>query len=457
MLAIKNDNTVNKINKIMEMSNIFRFKKENINGTIDIFLPQTSSTFKDTVKIIYDIEQEKNVTQDVINEIKIEENKKSADLIMEHFWKPYIEKYIGIEYYNFDDVRIDSAPRLPFFVRKNIYDYIKELKDKSNIFEENLFNKDPFTLLDTMKNAGVNTMTGTLYFEKYDPVSGFNKNVNNIGIKRGNCSTNGSINFTGTHDEIPLALAVLREIAEEENKLSITKEMNFGRDNEDYVKSLKDKIYQIIKEINLGNKEYVDLFKNKILKKIAPLIFGSSAGYYLLGGDENFNIIPCSVFENAYKEEKEEKLHIDLIYDMKQQISQFNRMLKSINEINNNKPSREMWFEHFIMPEKDITVIVRKEGLGFDVDTNIILVSNNPNKFVSFNKDDLHKIACWFQERTKPKLEDYDKAYWSITGNKEKFNKQTHIIIDRNIILSNDISKEMRFQSLGQRKRSNNV
>lgn len=406
-----NTDLIIKINNILQKNKIFDFDNNVNEFNNKIVEPKLSEDFPDTIKILYDSE--------------IIENS-ATDLIIEKFWKPFILKYLNK--YEFNDIRIDCARKIPQNVRKKLYEYAKSLKANCKIFEENLFPKG--SLEENMLkvgNVGAEFMTGDLYYQPYNPLTGFLKYVNDSSIKRSTILKEGCINFTRNHDEVPLALYIIRNMAvklAKEKSLEFKKEVNqeevFAEQDSNYLKALKPYIEEVVKNININTDNYKGIFLGEIIKRISTIILGSNGGYYLLDGDEELNLIPCSVFES--KKDKSSDLKID--FNIIEKIKELNHIFDNINQ-EPSKNHKNMWLERFEL-NQDVSVIVRKEDLGFDCDTNIIFINHNLEKEVEINKDDLEKITCWFQKRTIPvELQytgnnDFDQAYWTIAGGKNE-------------------------------------
>jgi glycosidase len=83
-------------------------------------------------------------------------------------------------------------------------------------------------------------------------------------------------------------------------------------------------------------------------------------------------------------------------FKMKKFIANVNRLLASMPE---TKPG--FWSEVITVPNKpNLLVVVRKNGLGFDSPTDLILIYLGQNKNICFTRKDLHEIAVAFQHRT---------------------------------------------------------
>ena len=380
-------------NKLLE-SGIFKF--EEVEGVLKI---GRSTHFKDTTRIVY---IDKNTGE--IN--------KNACKILEQFWKPFIKNYLD---YGFSGIRVDSAMRVPAYFRAELYEYAKKECQNIIIFEENLFKEDFDETMLKIGNTGADYMTNDLYYATPNDVSGFPKKANDTLIRRNELVKHGCINFTGNHDEAPLALTVIRELAFEkahradESFLRPTSDVAFNHlALQSYYQELYRYIPKVVEEINI-DENYRDEFLKEINKRLSYLIFGSNGGYYMLDGDEDLNILVPTVFDY----ENSTDLKIDC--NIREKITEMNRIFNLLPQ------SKNMWFEYFKVND-NISALIRKEEAGFDVPTNIIIF-NHSEENQEFGKDDLHKLACDFQARTKPDGRDRDIAYWIITEENDYGNK----------------------------------
>jgi hypothetical protein len=101
---------------------------------------------------------------------------------------------------------------------------------------------------------------------------------------------------------------------------------------------------------------------------------------------------------------------------------------KEVNELMSKLPASQTgyWSEIFMLSE-DVIVIARKNGAGFDSESDLVIINLNPDKPYNVNHNDIHKMAMWLQERkfgrgaydTMKDNPEFKKAYGAFMGNAE--------------------------------------
>ncbi|MBI5447886.1 MAG: hypothetical protein HY939_04075 [Gammaproteobacteria bacterium] len=263
------------------------------------------------------------------------ENQAICDEIIDKFWRPYLELYIGE--YGFDGIRSDMAWRINKYPRQRIYalahDLVRKYHDCSAIiFDEALYKGPPHQeVLDRVQTplsergathttaAGAYfaspSWTGEMpYWSKYDEqVKSQMVSHGEGGIVR-ETYLGGSINFSGNHDELSLAGLVIEEMARERIKsspdlLCIYRELEerFHDNDEKRHAYCRQVLYQFIqdieREIYRGQANTREVFEKRVHEKIAIAAFTSKAGWYLLCGDEYGDTSVKSVFRHSKTQE----------------------------------------------------------------------------------------------------------------------------------------------------------
>ncbi len=283
--------TINNSSNILELFNIL--KESNIFS----YEINKDESFSDAIKIQYS-------SMDT----------KILDKIINEFWFPFISKYLAPypNGFDFEGIRIDCAWAQPPFLREKIYKFAKSIKPNCIIFEENLFGYVPlYDALKKTSKVGADCMTGDLYYQLKNQYGFFDEYVNLSSGERSSLVNYGCINFTGTHDDVPLALYVARNIAlnliyndkeyfnllPKDFRISIRKKFTFSKTFEfRLIHYLYPYILEIIEKVNLKKDNFDILFSSELKKRIFTIVFGSNTGYYMFDGDENINLMPASIF-----------------------------------------------------------------------------------------------------------------------------------------------------------------
>ncbi len=114
--------------------------------------------------------------------------------------------------------------------------------------------------------------------------------------------------------------------------------------------------------------------------------------------------------------------------------------MRDINKLLAEMPESKSgyWSELIALPndDRELVIVVRKNGLGYGSPTDIAIICKDPSKQIIINDDDLHKIAIEFQKRGFPTGGDasrpdteYSKAYLCVM-------ERSAIHVGSNIILT---------------------
>jgi hypothetical protein len=268
----------------------------------------TKKDFTDTVSFNYDL---KEVSKEII----------------EHYWKPYIEKYM--QTYGFSGVRVDCARKIPLHVREAIYQIVKHINPPAIILEEVLF--DDRAVEDCVNqmgnNSGATHVTGSGFFFKLEWHGGFygsstrdlNGDLNHEEhFKRQLVVPDGGlVHFTGNHDHVPFVNTIFDDIFTLDKIKHYPMGWILSSDNwkkkpfdidwikhQESKKEIENRIMLVLRYPYLVSyiNEICDKdahkqdFYNRSAHKLFALIFAGSGGYYMLSGDEDGNYIVPSVF-----------------------------------------------------------------------------------------------------------------------------------------------------------------
>lgn len=123
------------------------------------------------------------------------------------------------------------------------------------------------------------------------------------------------------------------------------------------------------------------------------------------------------------------------MFDLREDFKEINRILAALPASNIG-----FWCEVIAIPDNpDLVAIIRKNGLGLDVNTDLIVLNKNPDVPFKLTTKDVHQIACEFQKRVIPAENqymghpDFDKAYYSVM---EATLHASTMGVDNNVILS---------------------
>ena len=126
--------------------------------------------------------------------------------------------------YGFEGVRIDCVDKIPFEVRKTLYDHIKTINKKAIILEEALFeDKSPEEFSKIIKDAGGTHITGSSYYRDREWHGGFKRqhefnspgDSNNEEYWKRSIISSGVINFNGNHDHHSCMMQALINLTNE--------------------------------------------------------------------------------------------------------------------------------------------------------------------------------------------------------------------------------------------------
>ena len=139
-------------------------------------------------------------------------------------------------------------------------------------------------------------------------------------------------------------------------------------------------------------------------------------------------------------------------YDMRSYMSQVNAILKRLPV-----PKFDFWSEEFKLPSKPgLFIVVRKNGEGLGAETDLIIVNLSPDKPLTLTKEDIHQIACNFQQRVIGEGErhqgnpDFDLAYQSIMSCIEKDRVHTDKSIETLFTPAVPLSSQSIFKSIAE-------
>ncbi|MBS0287034.1 MAG: hypothetical protein JSR17_07050 [Proteobacteria bacterium] len=117
-------------------------------------------------------------------------------------------------------------------------------------------------------------------------------------------------------------------------------------------------------------------------------------------------------------------------------------------EINNifdhlSRPKDGFWSEVFKRDNENILIVMRKNGPGFDSDTEMVIINLNPDKAFDITKEDLHKMAIWIQERKFGVRDEanpeFHKAYGGIMGNTQYKQKPAKLFFAGKLTVNDDV------------------
>lgn len=251
-----------------------------------------------------------------------EEIVKRIPMIIETFWKPYIQTYINE--FGFCGARVDCVAKIPHELREPVYQLIREGVAKQAdpmtvvIIEEALFSDvAPKEFVEKVKGANATHSIGSVYNRKRLWHGGLEDDYSNEDFYKKSMVQHGVVNFTGNHDHYSCAMTVCRELAFE--RLQSNKELYASflaqiHDKEaanhkvsqalhEHIKSLYIHYYvrQIIAELEDPDRynDTVIRFGKAYRDKVLTNVFSGSGGYYMLAGDEFASFNQPSVFLRA--------------------------------------------------------------------------------------------------------------------------------------------------------------
>ncbi len=288
-------------------------------------------------------------------------SKEAVDAIVEKVWRPYIDKYI--DEYGFAGVRIDAVQLLSLnenmvYLRERIYEILAEKLGHPIIFEEQLYStmsvSEVNADLKTDATHATHTTTSLFYHpaRRYDGTKWVRAGISHgikdeVSTKQSSIfetksgvvrdyQIGGTINFSGNHDELPLAAKVLHEMAFEQlghnPKFAVLREA-YDRLTSQRFRSSRSLavcqetadriIFCIAMEIH-ENPSQFGFDRNHIAlrlrEKMAICALTGGGGWYCLSGDERGDIKEKIVFaphslEESDSEDEEDDDRLDFGYE----------------------------------------------------------------------------------------------------------------------------------------------
>lgn len=125
---------------------------------------------------------------------------------------------------------------------------------------------------------------------------------------------------------------------------------------------------------------------------------------------EKSNFVPVESLDNGWNSFESIQQYINPKF-----VRKINQILEHLPE-----PNKGYWGQVFKTKNHNVIIAVRKNGMGVNSETDVVIVNLDPHQKHIVNYDEIHKLACWFQERLFPtpaeSNPDYHKAYWALKG-----------------------------------------
>lgn len=398
--------------------------------------------------------------------------------VIEHIWKPYIEKYIRD--YGFQGARIDAARLIPVDVQQELYKYIKEMCNKYHngadpiIFTEILYSgkKSYSDMISDYLGIGITHSTNNAYWAKQDDYGmnnwkALNDKEGEYDNKKGiaqqlihlnkdksvnNRKVGGTVGFPGSHDEETLLMTVLEH--EGNHKIPYISYEKWHRRKSEFLKETEkikenypniqvtpeDKIDDRINAYSLHEKaiKYQKIADPKVIERgmrqrIVTAALTSDGGYYLMSGDEYGDPSKKNVFDIHDRKNYSWNMHWEGKYNLE-------GFVKEINFVLANLPKNQFpqWTEVITLPNHpDLFVAIRHNGHGFQGDTNIVLVNLRSDKKLNLTQKDMEQIII---KSASNAGEGYQLAYDA--AKKATYHRVGNILIPPNILRKAEKGKE---------------
>jgi len=236
-------------------------------------------------------------------------------VIVDQFWKPFINTYIN--QYGFSGARVDCVRKVPQELRQQVYDLIRagvEAREDNTpcvILEETLFSDlSPQKFADKIKGAGATHNTGSVYYRQRQWHGGLSDDYNNEDYYKKQMVQQGVVNFSGNHDHYTCAMTVCRELAFERlqaNKELYASYLEYVKAKEEAAREIREDnslsdsvleqiksqythyyVKQIIAELNDPDNfnDNINRFGKAFRDKFLTNVFAGSGGFFMLSGDE---------------------------------------------------------------------------------------------------------------------------------------------------------------------------